>query len=141
MHDEGIALALFANGGRWAVSGNDHGFIGQRQHPIAQGGHDLFEGAPRKISASNAARKQGVAGNQLALGREVETNAAFSVAGSMHHGSGQLTGAEDIGVAQLLINLHRFWRRYPNVGSKVSQQFELRQIILVQQDGCASNAL
>src|SRR6266852_6624360 len=84
LHQERIALSLFANGGERTMSGDDKRIIWQRQNSFVQGIDNFFHRSARQIGAANASRKQRVAGYQLALCWKIEADAALCVCGSMN---------------------------------------------------------
>ena len=60
---EGIVLALFADGGLRAVAGDDDGVIGQGEEFVVQGVDDLLEGAAGQIGSADASGEQRVSGD------------------------------------------------------------------------------
>jgi len=89
LHEERVGLSLCANGGQWAVAGDDHGFVGQGQDRVVQGMQDLLHGTAGQIGAADGAGEESVAGDEFIVGSEVEADAALGVAGRV-----QDTGAE-----------------------------------------------
>src|SRR3990172_1749696 len=65
----GVLLARAADGGAFAVAGQDYSVVGQRVQPLPDGGDGLLEllGA---IGVAGAAREQVVAGDEVATHQE-----------------------------------------------------------------------
>jgi hypothetical protein len=79
--EEGVGVALFADGGVRPMAGNYRGRIRQGQQPVVDGLEQRAGVAAGKVGAANRSREQRVAGEQQILLRQVEADAALGVAG------------------------------------------------------------
>ena len=61
-HQEGVGMALRADGGCDAVAGVDDGVVGEFKEFGADRVHDIFHGAAPEIGAANASSEERVAG-------------------------------------------------------------------------------
>ncbi len=82
---EGIVLALFADGGLRTVAGRDDGFIRQGEQLVVQGLDDLLERTSGQVGPANASRKKRIAGDQFLLDGEIKADASFGMAWSEKH--------------------------------------------------------
>lgn len=72
--EEGVGVALVADGGGGAVAGVDDGVVGELEEFGLQGIHNLIERAAPEIGAADAAGEECVSREELRLGE-------FDVAG------------------------------------------------------------
>ncbi len=91
---ERVGLAFLADRGELAVAGDDYGFIRQGQDCVVQGAQDFLHRSAGEIGAADGAGEEGVAGDQLFVGREVEADAAFGVAGGVEDVGGERSGGD-----------------------------------------------
>ncbi len=61
---EWIILSLFADGGIWAVTGNDLYLVGEGQESVADGVDELTGISSGEIGAADRACEEGIASNQ-----------------------------------------------------------------------------
>ena len=90
--EEGVRVALVADGRGGAVAGVDDGVIRELEEFGLNGIHDLIERAAPEIGAADAAREEGVSRKELRLAElngagvfgEIQRDAAGRVAGSVN---------------------------------------------------------
>ena len=97
--EEGVGDAFGANGGDRAVAGDDGCGIGERQKAVANAGEEAAVVATGEVGASDRASEEGVAGEQKGVLREVDTEAAFGVAGGVEELGVESAGGEALAVS------------------------------------------
>lgn len=120
---------------------DDHRFVWQREHAIVQRSDDLIEGAAGQVSSSNAARKQSVAGYELLLHREVDTDTSFRMTRRVHCDCLELPALNRIMIPDTLIDFDSAGRFRSNPGCLHIQHLQQRVIVLVEQNRGARGLL
>src|SRR5580698_9654522 len=138
---EGVTFALCSYSCSWAVAGLDFGFVGQGEKPGADGVDDLIEVATWQVGAADAAGEERVSGDKQLERGKVETDGALGVAGGVKHLCGAGFQAYALAVGEGFVGRSRFRGCDAQPGGLLVHDFQLRQIVLVQQDGRAGEAL
>ncbi len=138
--EERVGLAFIADGGEFAMAGHDYGFIGQGQQRVVQRAQYFLHRSAREIGAADGAGEECVACDQLFLGREVEADAAFSVAGGVEDVSGEGSGGDGFARSDAAIDFNRAGGAHADPRSLHIEHFQQRVIILVEQDGSAGGS-
>ena len=114
--EEGIGLALFADGGGDAVARVDHGVVRQLHEFAAERVHNLLHGATPEIGAADAAGEKHVTGKELGIGQheidadvwEIQADAARRVTRSVNHFGFEETPAERVAFFEKVIDCGEF---------------------------------
>lgn len=85
--EEGVGLALFADGGSGAVAGEDTGVLGEREEAVVDGTEELGGVASGEVGATDGADEEGVPGEQEVVSGQVKAEAALRVSGSVEDGA------------------------------------------------------
>jgi hypothetical protein len=135
--EEGIGLAFIADGGEFAMAGHDYSFIGQGQQRVVQRVQYFLHRSAREISAADGPGEEGVAGDEFFLGREVEADAAFGVAGSMEDVGGERTGSNGFAGRNAAVDFNFAWIAHADPCGLRVEHFQKSVVVLVEQDGSA----
>src|ERR1700746_1011638 len=92
---------------------------------------DFFELSAREIGPADTSGKEGIAREQLLLGRKIKTGAAFGVAGRMNDFCGQRTSLHQIGLFQAVVDYDFSGRFYTDPRGLSVEHLQQREIILV----------
>ena len=87
--EEGIGLALFADGGGGAVTGEHAGCFGEGEEAVVDGAEDLLGVAAGEVGAADGVGEEGVSGEEEVVLGEVEAEAAGGVAGGVEDDCGE----------------------------------------------------
>jgi hypothetical protein len=117
---------------------NDDGIIGQGEDAVAQGAHDFLKRASGEIGAADAAREQGVAGDQQFLRGKIEADAALGVAGSVKNVRRQAARPQRFTVPDARFDCNLARRGDADPRCLYVEHFQQRIIVLIEQDGGAS---
>ncbi len=102
---------------------------------------DLLAIAPRQIGAADASGEEGIAGNHHFEWSEMEADGALGVTRRVNY-LGWIRGeSDDLSVDHGFIGRSCFWRRRSEPSRLDVHHLEQREIILIQQNGCAGEAL
>jgi hypothetical protein len=144
--EEGIASALAADGGDFAVARIDERVVGKLQKLLRERLHYFLERAAPKIGAANAASKQRVPSKELRLAElngagvlwQEKANAAGSVAGSVEDVGMVAAPLEGVAIFQEVIDGGEFWRAHAEKRGLNFHGVVEREIVVVHHDGGAS---
>ena len=139
--EKGVVGTFFRNRREFAVAGDDGGRIGQGQEPIVDGPDDFALVAAGQVGAANRAGKESVAGKEQLLGREVEADAALGVARGVQYFSGKVGQPDLEAVVGAGVRRCDFGRLDAQPSGLCGHDFELRQVVLVEEDGSTGGAL
>jgi hypothetical protein len=82
-------MTLDPDGGSGSVAGNDCDVVGKGEEALVDGGEELRGIASGEVGAAYGSGEESVAGEEEGLGREVEADASFGVAGGVEDGAGE----------------------------------------------------
>lgn len=143
--EEGIGVALVADGGGRAMAGMDYGVVGEMHEFGFQRVDDLIERAAPKIGAANAAGEERVSGKELRFGEmdftgilgEIQADTAGSVAGSVNDVGLEAAPTESVAFLEQMIDIDEIGRDHAEeVGLYVHGVVE-GKIVAVHHDGSA----
>ena len=123
------------------MAGLDFGFDGQGEKPGADGVDDLIEVATGQVGAADAAGEERVSGDKQLERGKVETDGALGVAGGVKHLCGAGFQAYALAVGEGFVGRSCFRGCDAQPGGLLVHDFQLRQIVFVEQDGRAGEAL
>jgi hypothetical protein len=119
------------------VAWDDVCFVGEAKEPVVEGAEDLFAVAAGQVSAADGASEEGVSSEEEIFRREVEADAAFSMAGSVED-AGSVAGDADGGsVFEGGVGGKDFGRGDSDPGGLLVHDVKLGQVVLVEEDGSA----
>ena len=140
--EEGVGVALVADGGAGAVAGVDDGVVGELEEFGLDGIHDLIERAAPEIGAADAAGEERVSGEELRLGEldvagifgEIQGDATGRVAGSVNDIGLKTTPTERVAIFEELIDVDKFGSLHAEkIGLHIHPMVE-GKIIIVHHD-------
>ena len=114
---------------------DDDGFVRQSQDGVVQGAEDFLHGAAGEIGAADGASEEGVAGDELLLGGEVETDATFGVAGSVEDIGGEGSGGDGFSGGDAAVDFDFAGGGDADPLGLNVEHFEQGMVILVEQNG------
>jgi hypothetical protein len=121
-HQEGIRLALLADGGAGSVAGMHQRFV-RKSHQLAlERVHYLLHRTTPKVGSTDAAREERVACEKLWSGhrniaafvRQVEAYASWRMTGRVKHARFKRAPAQDVAFPQHLVHVGEVRRRQPD---------------------------
>jgi hypothetical protein len=136
LDQKGVGFALLADGSQRTVSGDNYGFIGQRQHRVVQGSQNLLHGAAGQIGAADGTGEKGVTGDEFIVGREIEADAAFGVAGRVQDIGTERSCGDRLSGCQAAIDFDFAGRGHAHPHGLRVEHFQKSIIILIEQDWC-----
>jgi hypothetical protein len=143
--EEGIGVALPANGGGEAVAGMHGGIVGKSEEFGDERIHDFFHGAAPEVGAAYAASEQRVTrekdrrsnSNSPGVRRKKETGTARRVAGSVNHLRSKIAPLQRVAFAKELVNLSD-WRRFDAQEARLHlHRLIERNVVAMHQNGSA----
>ena len=138
---EGVAIFFVAHGCGWAVAGNDLRLFGENEQATVDGVDDLAGVTAGQVGASDAAGEERVAGDEQLHGREVEANAALGVAGRVQDCGRVAVEADAHAVGEAGVRWRGLGSGGTEPGGLLFHHGEQRQVIFIEQDGRAGEAL
>ena len=138
---EWITFALPADGGCGAVAGDDAGLVWQREESAADRIHELRAISQPKIGAADVAGEERVASDECIEGSKEQADAAWGVTGRMDDLGGKAFEANQETVVETFIGRCGWRGGYAEPIGLLVHDFEKRQVILVEENGCAGELL
>jgi len=143
--EEGVGVALAADGGGGTVAGVDDGVVGELEEFGLQGIHDLIERATPEIGAADAASEECVSREELRLGEldftgilgEIQADAAGRVARSVNNIGLEAAPTESVAFLEKMIDLHEFGCFHAQEGGLDFHAVIKGEIIVVHHNGRA----
>jgi hypothetical protein len=136
-----IRLALVADRGSGAVTGDDGDLVGEGKEALVDRVQELMSVAAGQVCAADRAGEEGISCEQEGLGGEIEAHAAFGVAGSVEDGAVEAGDGDEFAVLESVVGSRDGggWDAEP-AGLNV-HHFDQGEILLVVEDGGAGELL
>jgi len=119
------------------VAWDDYGFVRQGHERIAEGAQDFLHGAAGEVGAADRSCEESVAGDQFLVGREVEADTAFGVAGGVQDVGGDGSSGDGFSGGDAMIDFDFSGRAHADPRGLLVEHFQKSVIVLVEQDGSA----
>ena len=123
------------------MAGQDLGFIRQLKQAGLNRVDDLIKVAAWQIGTTDAAGKKSVAGNEQFEGHKMEADRTLGVARGVQHLGGVVFQANDGAVCQAPVGRRGLGSGNADPRGLRFHQFEERQVIFVEKDGCTGKLL
>ena len=123
------------------MAGQDFGFIWERQQSGFDGVDELAEVAAGQVSSADAAGKEGVAGDEQLEGGKMQADRSLCVARSVDHLRWTGLDPDTQAIVERFVGRSRLRGRDTHPAGLLVHHFQQRQVVLVEQDGCAGKPL
>ena len=101
---EGVEAFLVGDSGRRAVARGDDGLVGEREDFLADAVDELCHVAAPQVGTSHAAVEDGVAADEQCALKQVEGQAARTVAGDVQHLNGLISQLNGVAVSKIAVD-------------------------------------
>jgi hypothetical protein len=117
------------------MAGDDGCIVGQREKTLVDGAQKLASVSSGEVGAADGAGEECVPGEKERLGRDVETDAAFSVAGGMDDGAGEAGDGDELAILEGVVGGRDGGGGDAEPTGLNVHHFDQREIVLVVEDG------
>ncbi len=123
------------------MAGDDGGVIGQGEKTLVDGAEKLAGVAAGQVGSADRAGEEGVPGEEERLSGDVETDAAFGVAGGMKDGAGEASDGDEFAIFEGVVGGRDGGGGDAEPAGLNVHHFDQREIVLVVEDGGAGELL
>ena len=123
------------------MSGDDSDRVWEGEKTVVDRREELFRVASGEVGAADGTGEESVSGEKEGLVGDIETDAAFGVAGGVEDGAGEAGDGDEFAVVEGVVRSVDGGGWYAEPAGLDVHHFDQRQVVLVVEDGCAGELL